>query len=32
VTLPEAYTLAGGQRIDIERADGVVGVRDVTLH
>jgi DNA polymerase-3 subunit alpha len=32
VTLPDGYTLAGGQWIDIERADGVVGVRDVTLH
>jgi DNA polymerase-3 subunit alpha len=32
VTLPEAYLLASGQRVDVERTEGVVAVTDVTLH
>jgi DNA polymerase III subunit alpha len=32
VTLPEAYLLASGQRVDVERMEGVVAVSDVTVH
>jgi DNA polymerase-3 subunit alpha len=32
VTLPDAYQLGSGQRVDVERMEGVVGVRDVALH
>ncbi|HEX8375830.1 MAG TPA: DNA polymerase III subunit alpha, partial [Geminicoccaceae bacterium] len=29
VTLPESYLLASGQRVDVERVEGVLAVRDV---
>lgn len=32
ISLPEAYLLASGQRVDVERMDGVLGVSDVTVH
>ena len=32
MTLPDSYLLASGQRVDVERMEGVVAVRDVSLH